>query len=115
MAFFLAPRCSSWFLDVLGTEVDDARDSSWRDSFVALLYLVAKPSHVGVDVDRLAYPLHHPMVHSCQMRGQGLLPGIVLSLSLQWAVPSFGGCEAPRARIFGGELTTLVPALPKLT
>jgi hypothetical protein len=25
------------------------------------LYLAAKPSHVGVDVDRLAHPLHRPM------------------------------------------------------
>jgi hypothetical protein len=28
----------------------------WRQ-----LYLVAKPSHVGVDVDGLACPLHRPM------------------------------------------------------
>jgi hypothetical protein len=28
------------------------------------LYLAAKPSHVGVDVDGLAYPLHCP---SCQV------------------------------------------------
>jgi hypothetical protein len=43
------------------------------------LYLTAMPSPVGVDVDGLAYPLHWPMVHSCQMRGQGLLPGAVLT------------------------------------
>jgi hypothetical protein len=36
-------------------------------------YLVAMSSHTGVDVDGLAYPLHRPMVHSCQMREQGLL------------------------------------------
>jgi hypothetical protein len=29
------------------------------------LYLVAKPSHVEVDVDGLAYPLHRPMACSC--------------------------------------------------
>jgi hypothetical protein len=34
---------------------------------------------VGVDVDRLACPLHHPTAYSCQMRGQGLLSGIILS------------------------------------
>jgi hypothetical protein len=28
------------------------------------LYLAAKPSHAGVDVDGKAYPLHHPMVYS---------------------------------------------------
>jgi hypothetical protein len=27
------------------------------------LYLAAKPPHVGVDVDGLAYPLHHPMAY----------------------------------------------------
>jgi hypothetical protein len=26
----------------------------------------------GVDVDGLTYPLHRPMAHSCQVRGQGL-------------------------------------------
>jgi hypothetical protein len=43
------------------------------------LYLAAKPYHVGVDVDGLAYPMHCPMLHSCQTRGHGLAPGIVLS------------------------------------
>jgi hypothetical protein len=46
--------CSSRFPDVLDVEVDDARDDSRRGSFVAWLYMVAKPSHVGVDVDGLA-------------------------------------------------------------
>jgi hypothetical protein len=31
------------------------------------------------DVDGLAYPLHRPMVHSCQARGQGFPPGVVSS------------------------------------
>jgi hypothetical protein len=43
------------------------------------LYLAAKPSHVGADVDGLAYPLHHPMSYSHQTRGQGLLSGTALS------------------------------------
>jgi hypothetical protein len=51
MSFFLAPRCFSWFPSILGVEVDDARDDSWRRCFAAWLYLAAKPSHVGVDVD----------------------------------------------------------------
>jgi hypothetical protein len=48
------PGCSSQFPDVLDVEVDNARDDSGRGSFVAWLYMVAKPSHVGVDVDGLA-------------------------------------------------------------
>jgi hypothetical protein len=106
-------ECSSLLLGLLDTEVDNTQDDSWRGSFMTLLYLVAKHSHVGVDVDRLAYPLHRPTVHSCQTREQGLRPGIVLSL--QQGVTSFGGCEAPRARIFGGELIASVPTIPNLT
>jgi hypothetical protein len=79
MAFFWALECSSWLSGVLGAEVDDARDNSWRGSFTMRLYLMATPSHMGVDVDGLAYPLHQPTVRSCQMRGQGLLLGVVLS------------------------------------
>jgi hypothetical protein len=77
--FFWAPGCSSWFPSVFGAEVDDARDGSWRRYFAAGLYLAAKPAHVGVDVDRLACPLHRPTACSRQTRGQGLLQGIVLS------------------------------------
>jgi hypothetical protein len=36
---------------------------------LATLYLAAKPSHIGVDVDGLAYFLHRPTVYSCQMAG----------------------------------------------
>jgi hypothetical protein len=43
------------------------------------LYLAAKPSHVGVDVDGLAYPLHHLMVCSRQMRGHGFLSSAAFS------------------------------------
>jgi hypothetical protein len=43
------------------------------------LYMMAKPYHVGVDVDGLAYPLYRPTVRSHQTRGWGLLPSIVLS------------------------------------
>jgi hypothetical protein len=42
-------------------------------------YLVAKSSHVGIGVDRLAYPLHHPTTYNHQTRGQGFLPGVILS------------------------------------
>jgi hypothetical protein len=37
MMFFLAPGCSSQFSNVLGTEVDDARDGSWRRCFATWL------------------------------------------------------------------------------
>jgi hypothetical protein len=57
MAFFWAPGCSSYLLGVLGTDVDNALDDSWRGSFTMWLYLAAKPSHVEVDVAMLAYPL----------------------------------------------------------
>jgi hypothetical protein len=70
---------SSGLLSVPGVEVDDARDDSWRRCFVASAYLPTKPSHVGVDVDGLAYPLHHHMTCSHQTRGQGVLSGVALS------------------------------------
>jgi hypothetical protein len=41
--------------------------------------LFTKPSHVGVDVDRLACPLHYPTAFSHQTMGQGFLPGVILS------------------------------------
>jgi hypothetical protein len=52
------PESSSWFL---GTKVDDARVSSWRHRHAGL-YLAAKPSHIGVNMDGLACPLHCPTV-----------------------------------------------------
>jgi hypothetical protein len=44
------------------------------------------PPTSGVDVDKLAYPLHQPTICSCQAWGQGLLSGTVLSClcSRQW-------------------------------
>jgi hypothetical protein len=44
-----------------------------------LLYFAAKPSHVRVDVDGLASPLHRPMIHSRQTRGHGFPSGDALS------------------------------------
>jgi hypothetical protein len=115
LAFFLAPGCSSWFPGVLGAEVDNAQGGSWRRCFAAWLYLAAKTSHVGVDVDELAYPMHSPMTCSRQTSGQGLLQSVVLSHHScgQWRLSS--GCEAPRAWILGGILTAWVPMLPNLT
>jgi hypothetical protein len=59
------PVHSSWFL---GAEVDGARDSSWRHRCFVWLYLASEPSHVGVDVDGLACPLHRHMVYGRQTR-----------------------------------------------
>jgi hypothetical protein len=42
-------------------------------------YLVAKSSHVGVDVDGLACPLHRPTAYNRQMMGQGFLLDAILS------------------------------------
>jgi hypothetical protein len=70
--FFLPPGCSFWLPNILGAEVDNVRDDSWRGSFVKQLYLVAKPFHVGVDLDGLAYPLHRPTARNFQERGHGL-------------------------------------------
>jgi hypothetical protein len=41
-----------------------------------MLYLAAKPSHVGADVDGLACFLHHPMVCSHQRGCQSFLTGV---------------------------------------
>jgi hypothetical protein len=98
MAFFFASRCSSWFLGILGAEVHDTQDISWRCCFAAWLYLPTMPSHVGVNVDGLVCPLHHPTDYSRQTRGQCLLPGVVLShrysgwwcLSRECEVPELG-------------------------
>jgi hypothetical protein len=43
------------------------------------LYLAAKPSHVGVDVDGLACFLHCPTTFYTQTWGLGFLSGVVLS------------------------------------
>jgi hypothetical protein len=79
MTFFLPPGCSFWLPGVLGAEVNCARDDSWRGHFTVWLYMAAKPSHVGVNVDGPPRPLHWPTVCSCQTREHGLLPVIILS------------------------------------
>jgi hypothetical protein len=52
------------------------------------LYLAAKRSHVGVNVNGLACPYSH------QMRGQGFLSGVVLSYHCSGRWHLFGRCEA---------------------
>jgi hypothetical protein len=66
--FFLPPKCSSRLRGILGAEVDDAQDDSWRGSFAKRLWQLCLPTW-GVDVDGLAYPLHRPTSCSCQVRG----------------------------------------------
>jgi hypothetical protein len=86
------PECSSWFL---GTEVDGARDTSWRHHCFTQLYLIAKPSHVGVNVDGLAYPLHRSMVYDRQVRGQSFLSGAALSHHITVGSCAFLGVKSP--------------------
>jgi hypothetical protein len=43
-----------------GADVVGARDCSWGGLHFSLLYLDAKPSHVGANVDGLARCLHRP-------------------------------------------------------
>jgi hypothetical protein len=54
--FFLPPGYSFRLSDILGTEVDDARDDSWIGSFVKGLYLAAKPYHVEGQCGRASLP-----------------------------------------------------------
>jgi hypothetical protein len=51
-----------------GVDVAGVRDGSWGRIYFTELYLAAKPSHVGVDVDGLAYLLHHSTVYGKQTR-----------------------------------------------
>jgi hypothetical protein len=55
-------------------------------------YLAAKPSHVGVIVDRLAYPLHRPNSYGCQPKVQSfwfetVLPYLVAKPFLMESLP----------------------------
>jgi hypothetical protein len=60
------------------------------------LYLATKPSHVGVDVDKLACPLHCPTFYNHQMRGQGFLSGAALSCHATVGGGAFSGDAKPR-------------------
>jgi hypothetical protein len=72
-------------------------------------YLVAKSSHVGVDVDGLTYPLHCPMAYIHQIRGQGFLPGVVLSHRAAAGGGALLRDVKPHAWIFVKVLTAWVP------
>jgi hypothetical protein len=78
------------------------------------LYLVVKPSHVGVDVNILVCPLHRPTIYSRQMRGHDFLLVTALSYRATVCCGAFLGMRNPWAWIFDGELTVWVPVLPNL-
>jgi hypothetical protein len=59
------------------------------------LYLVTKPSHMGVDVDGLTCPLHHPTVCSRQMKGWSFLLGVALSHHVAAGSGTFSGGARP--------------------
>jgi hypothetical protein len=49
VAFFLPLGCSFWLPGILGAEVDDVQDDSWRGRFAVWLYLVARSDGDGMD------------------------------------------------------------------
>jgi hypothetical protein len=55
-------------------------------------YLIAKPSQVGVDADRISCPLHRPTAYGCWPDALSLWFGKVLPCLV--AKPSFGGVAA---------------------
>jgi hypothetical protein len=57
--------------------------------------LLAKSSHVRVDVDGLACPLHRPTTCSHQTRGHGFLPCVVLSRRIAMGGGAFLGDAKP--------------------
>jgi hypothetical protein len=63
---------------------------------VGFTWLLWLPT-LGVDVDGLDCPLHHPTTYSNQARGQSFLLGSILSLRAAVGGGAFlgGGCEAP--------------------
>jgi hypothetical protein len=59
-------------------------------------FLAAKHFHVEVDVDGLAYPLHHPTVCSQPTRGWDFMSGVALSRRVVVGGGAFpGDAQAP--------------------
>jgi hypothetical protein len=96
MAFFLPLGCPFWLPGVLGAEVDGSCNNSWRGRFAVWIYMAAKSSHVGVDVDGLAYLLQWPTFYNFQIRGQGLLQGDILSYHCSGRWHLLGDVKFPR-------------------
>jgi hypothetical protein len=61
-----------------------------------MLYLVAKPSHVGADVDGLAYTLHGPIACGWRTRGLCFLTDIVRSHLSVVRSGTFQGMRSPQ-------------------
>jgi hypothetical protein len=59
------------------------------------LYLAAKPFHVGVDVDGLVCPLHHPTVCSRQTRGSFLFGAAISHHAVVGGSAFLGGARPP--------------------
>jgi hypothetical protein len=74
------------------------------------LYLAAKPFHVGVNVDKLAYPLHCPMTCGRQTRGHNSLSSVVFSHRATVDSGAFLGIVRPWDWIFDGVLIVRVLA-----
>jgi hypothetical protein len=74
----------------------NTQDGSWRRRCFARLYLAAKPSHMGVDVDSLACYLHHPMVCGHQTSGQSFLSSAALSHRVTVGGGTFPGVRSPQ-------------------
>jgi hypothetical protein len=89
------PWCSRWFSSVPGIEVDDAREGSWCHSFVMCPFLATKSSYVEVDVDEIAYPLHHAIFCNCQKRAHDFVSGATLSHRAVVASGIFWGIGSP--------------------
>jgi hypothetical protein len=70
-------------------------------------YLVAKSSHAGVDVDRLACVVHRPTACSHQMRRHGFLPCAILPIVQQRTVALYWRIRNPQAWIFAEALDYL--------
>jgi hypothetical protein len=77
--------------------VASAKDGFWGCHCLALLRLVAKPSHMGVDADDPARCLHQPTKCGWQAWTQSLLTGAILSQCIAWAdaalLHNFGGAK----------------------
>jgi hypothetical protein len=78
-----------------GAKVEGARDGSWCYHAWRCFTWLLSLSHVGADVDGLAYSLPRPMTYSHQRGGQCCLIGVVLSQRLAMGDAPFWGREAP--------------------
>jgi hypothetical protein len=89
---------------LLGTDVMGARDVSWSHLCFIWLCLAAKPSHMGANVDRLAYFQHHPAICGWQTWVQCSLTSDALSHHTLAVGGAFSvGARSPRLDICCGE------------